>query len=106
MMDSIISVQDLSKVYGGRKVLKFLGKRGFRALDGRAVNIADNPFAGFFYAASTFLCTPSSLAQDVGRGMGAQSGESGMRAVFEEAGYSQFRRTQTTPFNIIYEAKA
>ena len=76
------------------------------ALDGRAVNIADNPFAGFFYAASTFLCTPSSLAQDVGRGMGAQSGESGMRAVFEEAGYSQFRRTQTTPFNIIYEAKA
>jgi len=32
MMDSIISVQELSKVYGGRKLLPF-GKRGFRALD-------------------------------------------------------------------------
>jgi len=39
MMDSIISVQDLSKVYGGRKVLKFLGKRGFRALDGISLEV-------------------------------------------------------------------
>ena len=75
------------------------------ALDSRATNIAENPAAGFFYHASTFLCTPSSLAQDVARGMGAQSGESGMREVFKEAGYTHFERTQTTPFNIIYEAK-
>jgi ABC-2 type transport system ATP-binding protein len=39
MMDSIISVQDLSKVYGGRTVLKFLGKRGFRALDGVSLEV-------------------------------------------------------------------
>ncbi|MDH4144346.1 MAG: class I SAM-dependent methyltransferase [Acidimicrobiia bacterium] len=76
------------------------------ALDGRAANLAGNPAAGFFYHASTFLCTPSSLAQDVGRGMGAQSGESGMRAVFEESGFGTFRRIHESPFNIVYEAKA
>ncbi|MGD9531900.1 MAG: hypothetical protein AB7V44_34580, partial [Pseudonocardia sp.] len=74
--------------------------------DGRAANLAGNPAAGFFYHASTFLCTPSSLAQDVGRGMGAQSGESGMRAVFAEAGYGTFNRVHESPFNIVYEAKA
>ena len=76
------------------------------ALDGRAANLAGNPAAAFFYNASTFLCTPSSLAQEVGRGMGAQSGESGMRAVFDEAGYTHFQRAQTSPFNIVYEARA
>jgi Methyltransferase domain len=76
------------------------------ALDDRATNITQNPAAGFFYHASTFLCTPSSLAQNVGRGMGAQSGETGMRAVFEEAGYTHFRRAHTSPFNIVYEARA
>ena len=76
------------------------------ALDGRAANIAGNPAAGFFYHASTFLCTPSSLAQEVGRGMGAQSGESGMRAVFDEAGYTHFRRAHESAFNIVYEARA
>ncbi len=76
------------------------------ALDGRAENIANNPAAGFFYHASTFLCTPSSLAQEGARGMGAQSGESGMRAVFEEAGYTHFRRAHVSPFNIVYEARA
>jgi hypothetical protein len=58
------------------------------------------------YAASTFICTPNSLSQEVGRAMGAQAGETGMRAVFEEAGYSEFRRAAETPFNIIYQAKA
>ena len=57
------------------------------------------------YAASTFICTPNSLSQPVGRAMGAQAGEAGMRAVFEEAGYSHFRRAFETPTNIIYEAR-
>jgi hypothetical protein len=38
--------------------------------------------------------------------MGAQSGESGMRAVFEEAGFGTFRAAHTSPFNVVYEAKA
>ena len=60
---------------------------------------------GLMYGASTFLCTPCSLSQDVGRGLGAQSGEPGMRAVFTEAGYSSFERATETPFNIIYQAR-
>ena len=72
----------------------------------RGTNIADNPGAAMFYHASTFVCTPCSLAQDVGRGMGAQSGESGMSDVFDEAGYRHFQRVHESPFNIVYEARA
>jgi SAM-dependent methyltransferase len=62
------------------------------------------PTAKMLYGASTAICTPNSLSQDVGRAMGAQAGEPGMSAVFAEAGYSQFRRVAETPFNIVYEA--
>ena len=57
------------------------------------------------YGASTFFCTPCSLSQEVGRGIGAQGGEPAMRSVFEEAGYSSFARATETPFNIIYQAR-
>lgn len=76
------------------------------ALRERAENIAGNPAAALYYGASIFFCTPSSLAQDVGRAMGAQSGEAGMRSVFEEERYTQFRAAHTSPFNIVYEARA
>jgi SAM-dependent methyltransferase len=75
------------------------------ALATRAENIAGNPAAALYYHASTMVCTPCSLSRDAGRAMGAQSGESGMRAVFTEAGYSTFRAAHTSPFNIVYEAK-
>ena len=38
--------------------------------------------------------------------MGAQAGEPGMRAVFDEAGYGNFQRISETPTNIVYEAFA
>ena len=47
---------------------------------------------------------PSSLSQEVGRGMGSQAGEPGMRAVFEAAGYGHFDRIAETQSNIVYEA--
>jgi SAM-dependent methyltransferase len=34
-----------------------------------------NPVGRMFYAASTFICTPNSLSQEVGLGLGAQAGE-------------------------------
>jgi len=74
------------------------------AHDDKAANHA-SPTGKVFYGASTCICTPNSLSQSVGRGMGAQSGEVGMAAVFEEAGYSYFRRATETPFNIVYEAR-
>jgi hypothetical protein len=51
------------------------------------------------------LCTPASLAQDVGLALGAQAGEARMRDVAQQAGFSQFRRATETRFNLIYEAR-
>ena len=64
-----------------------------------------NPVGRVFYAASTILCTPSSLAQDVGLGLGAQAGEARMRAIFTEGGFTRFRRATETPFNLVFEAR-
>lgn len=75
------------------------------ALDERAVNIAENPLAALLYTASSTICTPNSLSQEVGLGLGAQAGEARLRAIFEEAGYSHFRRAAETPLNLILEAR-
>jgi SAM-dependent methyltransferase len=75
------------------------------ALDGRDANIAGNPMAALMYTASSAVCTPNSLSQEVGLGLGAQAGEARLRGVFEEAGYSQFRRATETPVNLILEAR-
>ena len=63
------------------------------------------PVGRLFYAASTFICTPNSLSQEVGVGLGAQAGEARLREVFREAGFTRFRRATETPFNLICEAK-
>lgn len=63
------------------------------------------PVGRLFYAASTFICTPNSLSQEVGLGLGAQAGEARLRKVFTEAGFTRFRRATETPFNLILEAR-
>jgi 2-polyprenyl-3-methyl-5-hydroxy-6-metoxy-1,4-benzoquinol methylase len=64
-----------------------------------------NPVGRLFYGLSTVICTPSSLAQDVGLGLGAQAGPQQLRAVLQEAGFSHVRVAATTPFNLIVEAR-
>jgi SAM-dependent methyltransferase len=63
------------------------------------------PVGRMFYAASTMICTPASLSQEVGLGLGAQAGEARLRAVAEEAGFTRFRRATETPFNLVLEAR-
>lgn len=75
------------------------------ALNDRATNIAENPLAALLYSASTAICTPNSLSQEVGLGLGAQAGEDRLRDVFTEAGFSRFRRAAETPLNMILEAR-
>ncbi|HXC31382.1 MAG TPA: class I SAM-dependent methyltransferase [Verrucomicrobiae bacterium] len=58
-----------------------------------------------FYSASTLLCTPASLSQEVGLALGAQAGEKRMRDVVTAGGFTQFRRATQTPFNLVYEAR-
>lgn len=74
-----------------------------RAADSLEGNL--NPVGRMFYAASTLLCTPNSLDQEVALGLGAQAGEARLRAVAEEAGFSRFRRATETPFNLVLEAR-
>jgi SAM-dependent methyltransferase len=57
-----------------------------------------------YYAASTLVCVPNSLA-DNGPALGAQAGEKKIREISNAAGFTKFRRATQTPFNIIYEAK-
>ncbi|MCW5633029.1 MAG: methyltransferase domain-containing protein [Rubrivivax sp.] len=64
-----------------------------------------NPVGRLFYAASTCVCTPNSLSQEVGLALGAQAGEARLRKVFLEAGFDLFRRATETPFNLILEAR-
>src|ERR1700739_3761766 len=62
-----------------------------------------NPIGRMFYAASAMACTPNSLAQDVGLGLGAQAGEERLRKVAREAGFSGLRRAAQTPVNLVLE---
>lgn len=64
-----------------------------------------NPVGRLYYAASTCICTPNSLSQEVKLGLGAQAGERRLRQVFAEAGFSHFRRATETPFNLVLEAR-
>jgi len=76
------------------------------ALADRVQNIRENPMAPLLYLASSIICTPNSLSQDVGLGLGAQTGPDSLRKVFEVAGFTQFRVATQTPLNLIIEAKA
>jgi SAM-dependent methyltransferase len=64
-----------------------------------------NPIGRAYYAGSTLLCTPCSLAQEGGLALGAQAGEARMRAVVMSAGFKRFRRAHHTPVNLVYEAR-
>ena len=75
------------------------------ALDDKTANLTDNPMAALLYTASSAICTPNSLSQDVGLGLGAQAGESRLREVFEKAGFTRFRRAAETPMNLILEVR-
>jgi 2-polyprenyl-3-methyl-5-hydroxy-6-metoxy-1,4-benzoquinol methylase len=64
-----------------------------------------NPIGRVFFGASTLVCTPVSLSQEVGLGLGAQAGQERLTRVLKEAGFSRVRRAAETPFNMILEAR-
>jgi ubiquinone/menaquinone biosynthesis C-methylase UbiE len=69
-------------------------------------NVQDNlnPVGRVYYAASTLVCVPASLAHH-GPALGAQAGEARIRQVVTEAGFGRFRRASQTPFNLVFEAR-
>jgi 2-polyprenyl-3-methyl-5-hydroxy-6-metoxy-1,4-benzoquinol methylase len=68
--------------------------------------VEDNlhPVGRVFYAASTMVCVPASLAHH-GPALGAQAGEARLREVVISGGFTRFRRATQTPFNLVLEAK-
>ena len=52
-----------------------------RALRRRRVADNLNPVGRVYYAASTLICTPASLSQEVGLALGAQAGEARLREI-------------------------
>ena len=64
-----------------------------------------NPVGRLYYAASTMVCVPTSLDQEVGAALGAQAGENRIREVVSQGGFQSFRRATETPFNLIFEAR-
>jgi len=75
------------------------------ALADRVDNLADNPMAPLLYTASSCICTPNSLSQEVGLGLGAQAGETRLREVATQAGFTRFRRAAETPLNLVLELR-
>ena len=64
-----------------------------------------NPVGRLYYSASTMICVPTSLAQEVGTALGAQAGETKLREVISKGGFTRIRRATETPFNMILEAR-
>ena len=64
-----------------------------------------NPVSRLYYNASTMICVPTSLAQEVGEGLGAQAGEAKLTEVIREGGFRQVRRAAEGPFNMVLEAR-
>jgi len=65
-----------------------------------------NPVGRLFYNASTMICVPTSLDQEVGEGLGAQAGEAKLSEVIREGGFTRVRRATEGPFNMVLEARA
>jgi SAM-dependent methyltransferase len=63
-----------------------------------------NPLGRTYYACSTLICVPHSLASD-GPALGAQAGEDRIREVVKSSGFSKFRRVVDSPINMVYEIK-
>ncbi len=64
-----------------------------------------NPVSRLYYNASTMICVPTSLDQEVGEGLGAQAGEAKLTKVIKSGGFTRVRRATEGPFNMVLEAR-
>ena len=64
-----------------------------------------NPVGRLYYHASTMICVPTSLDQEVGEALGAQAGEARLSAIIRDGGFETVRRATEGPFNMVLEAR-
>jgi 2-polyprenyl-3-methyl-5-hydroxy-6-metoxy-1,4-benzoquinol methylase len=74
------------------------------AMDGPR-NVAENPMAAMMYTASLAVCTPNSLSQEVGLGLGAQAGPARLREIFAAAGFHRFDVVATSHMNMVIQVR-
>ena len=72
---------------------------------GDAIEQNLTPVGRAYYGFSTLLCTPSSLAQEVGLALGTQAGPARIKDVITSAGFTRFRIAAQTPFNNVLEVR-
>ncbi|GAA1879064.1 class I SAM-dependent methyltransferase [Paeniglutamicibacter psychrophenolicus] len=64
-----------------------------------------NPVGRAYYGFSTLLCTPCSLAQEVGLALGTQAGPARIHDVVSTGGFTRFASVSQTPFNRVLEVR-
>lgn len=64
-----------------------------------------NPVGRLYYNASTMICVPTSLDQEVGEALGAQAGDSKIMQIAASGGFTRVRRATQGPFNMVIEAR-
>jgi hypothetical protein len=64
-----------------------------------------NPVGRLYYNASTMICVPTSLDQEVGAALGAQAGEAKLTETIRSGGFASVRRATEGPFNMVLEAR-
>ncbi|NBD95193.1 MAG: methyltransferase domain-containing protein [Gammaproteobacteria bacterium] len=64
-----------------------------------------NPIGRLYYNASTMVCVPTSLDQEVGAALGAQSGQAKISDAVKSGGFQRVQRATEGPFNMILEAR-
>jgi len=70
-------------------------------------SLADNlhPLGRLFYAASTMICTPSSLAQPGAAALGPQAGPARLTQVLIDAGFTNVSLVHRSPVNLVFQAR-
>ena len=64
-----------------------------------------NPVGRVFYNASLLVCVPTSLAQEVGAGLGAQASDASLEEVFRAGGFTRIRKASVSPLNRVFEVR-
>jgi len=72
---------------------------------GDSLTANQTPVGRVFYSASTMICTPASLSEKGGAGLGAQASEAQLREVAKAGGFTRFRKASETPFNRVFEIR-
>jgi SAM-dependent methyltransferase len=64
-----------------------------------------NPVGRIYYSASSVICTPASLFEPGGAGLGAQASAAKLKEVAKAGGFTRFRLAAQTPFNRVFEIR-